>query len=210
MMRRLFATALLAAAAGAHAQGAASAPAAAASATPLTPAKKALIQRVLTAQQASLDNIARDVAERPAMQLTGSARQYIAAQVPEAKRQATWEQVQAATRKYIDEAVPLVKARAQALSQTTLTATLNERFTEDELRQVASTLELPAFRKFQQAMPEISDRFVQALIADAGPGVDPKLQALNQAITKALGILPPAGAASAPATPKAAASKPGK
>jgi len=218
-MRRLFAMTLLAAALGA-AQAQTASPSSTPAATPAasapsSPAKKALVQRVLALQQAALENTARDVAERPAMQLTGAAQQYVQARVPADKREAMWAQVQAAVRKYLAEAVPLVKERALALSQTSLAATIDERFTEDELRQLVTTLEAPAFRKFQQVMPEISDKFVQKLIADAGPSVDPKLKALDQSITSALGVGPAGAAASAPAGPRAgkpapAASKPGK
>ena len=211
-MRRLFVFALLMAALGAQAQTAASAPVP--SAAPASPAKKALIQRVLTLQQAALDNTARDVAERPAMQMTSSAQQYVQQRVPAEKREAAWGQVQAAVRKYLDEAVPLVKDRAAKLAQTSLSGTLDERFSEDELRQLVTTLEAPAFKKFQQVMPEISDGFIKKLIADAGPSVDPKLKALDQSIATALGLgatgAAPAASGSAPARaakPATAASK---
>lgn len=189
---------------GAWAQSTPAAPAAPAAASapaaPASPAKKALIQRVLTLQQPALENTAREVAERPAMQLTSAAQQYLQQRVPADKRDAMWTQVQAAVRKYLAEAVPLVRERALALSQTTLAGMLDERFTEDELKQLAATLENPAFKKFQQAMPEISDRFVQKLVADAGASVDPKLKALDASITTALGVPPAGTAASAPAS----------
>ena len=208
MRRHLITIALLGSTTlGAQAQSTPAAPAAAASApaAPASPAKKALIQRVLTLQQPALENTAREVAERPAMQLTSAAQQYLQQRVPADKRDAMWTQVQAAVRKYLAEAVPLVKERALALSQTTLAGMLDERFTEDELKQLAATLENPAFKKFQQAMPEISDRFVQKLVADAGASVDPKLKALDASISTALGVPSAGTAASTPASgPRAA------
>jgi hypothetical protein len=194
---------------GASAQSTPAAPASPAAASapsaPASPAKKALIQRVLTLQQPALENTAREVAERPAMQLTNAAQQYLQQRVPADKREAMWGQVQTAVRKYLAEAVPLVKERALALSQTTLAGMLDERFTEDELKQLAATLENPAFKKFQQAMPEISDKFVQKLVADAGASVDPKLKALDTSISTALGVPSAGAAASAPAAgPRAA------
>lgn len=205
-MRRLITIALLSSALGAWAQS--TAPAASAPAAPSSPAKKALVQRVLTLQQPALENTAREVAERPAMQLTSAAQQYLQQRVPPDKREAMWTQVQAAVRKYLAEAVPLVKDRALALSQTSLAGMLDERFTEDELKQLVTTLENPAFKKFQQAMPEISDKFVQKLIADAGASVDPKLKALDTSISTALGVPSNATGASAPAAAAPRAAKP--
>lgn len=205
-MRRLITIALLSSALGAWAQS--TAPAASAPAAPSSPAKKALVQRVLTLQQPALENTAREVAERPAMQLTSAAQQYLQQRVPPDKREAMWTQVQAAVRKYLAEAVPLVKERALALSQTSLAGMLDERFTEDELKQLVTTLENPAFKKFQQAMPEISDKFVQKLIADAGASVDPKLKALDTSISSALGVPPASTGASAPAAAAPRAAKP--
>lgn len=194
---------------GAQAQSTPAASAAPTTASaPASPAKKALIQRVLTLQQPALENTAREVAERPAMQLTSAAQQYLQQRVPADKREAMWTQVQAAVRKYLAEAVPLVKDRALALSQTALAGMLDERFTEDELKQLVVTLENPAFKKFQQAMPEISDKFVQKLIADAGASVDPKLKALDMSISTALGVPPAATGASAPAAAAPRAARP--
>ena len=210
MNRHLITIALLGSTAlGAWAQSTPATPAtASAPATPSSPAKKALVQRVLTLQQPALENTAREVAERPAMQLTNAAQQYLQQRVPADKREAMWTQVQAAVRKYLAEAVPLVKDRALALSQTALAGMLDERFTEDELKQLVTTLENPAFKKFQQAMPEISDKFVQKLIADAGASVDPKLKALDMSISTALGVPPAATGASAPAAAAPRAARP--
>ncbi|MDB5819241.1 MAG: hypothetical protein JWQ11_2881, partial [Rhizobacter sp.] len=77
---------------------------------------------------------------------------------------------------------------------------LEERFSEDELKQLVAFLESPVSKKYQTTMPELSTQLIQKLVADARPQIDPKVQTLERNIASALGVLPSPGAASAPAT----------
>ena len=66
-------------------------------------------------------------------------------------------------------------------------------------------------KKFQQASGEMQRNFMQKLVAEARPLIEPKLQALEQKVRAALGA--PAAAARRPtgaAAPKAAAKPPAK
>ena len=79
---------------------------------------------------------------------------------------------------------------------------LEEKFTEDELRQFVTWLESPASRKLQQVGPDMQNAFMQQLGSEANTLLGPKLQALEQKLSTTLGVPSLAG------SPAAAASRP--
>lgn len=184
---------------------------------PSSPAKLDLAQRLVALQAGSLDGLSRNLVETPARQMLAAAEPLIG-RVPAEKREAAAKQIQADARKYVDETFPIVRKRAGELSNSVLLAQVEEKFTEEELRQIVAFLESPANKKMQQVMPEISNALAQKLVADTRPSVEPRIKALEAAIGKSLGITPgaapatgqnaPAGGGLKPAAPKAGASKP--
>ena len=192
-MKRLMMAALLSSAALAHAQ---TTPAA--SATPASPAKKELVQKLLVLQQPGIEQVARGLVERPALQMMQEAGQVLQRQIAPDKREAIGKQVEADVKKYVEEATPLVRERAVKLAPATIGPILEEKFSEDELKQLIAWLESPINKKYAQIGPEMQTAFVQKLVVDARPVVDPKLQALDAKVRSTLG-LPAPGAASAPA-----------
>jgi hypothetical protein len=166
--------------------------------------KKELVQRVLQAQQSEIENVSRSIVERPAAQMMQEAGLAMQRQVPAEKREAIGKSIEAEVRKYIDESYPLVRERALKLAPTTIGTVLEEKMNEDELRQLATWLESPANKKFQQLGPEMRNSFIQKVLTESRPVVDPKIQALDGRIRVILGLPPaaPAPAASAPAGPR--------
>jgi hypothetical protein len=190
---------------GALAQGA-SAPAAAASsaasaASNSSPAKRDLAKRWVALQQASLDAAARSIVEAPARQLLGAADPVLRSKVPADKREAVAKQLQDEARKYADDLTPVVRKRAQELAQTQMLAAVEEKYTEDELRQVVGFYESPVFKKLQQTQPPIEQALGQKLLAGVQPTVETKAKALQATMAKILGVSPApvGGGASAPA-----------
>jgi len=189
-MRALIMVALLAGATLSHAQ------------TTTTSPKKELVAKLLALQQGSIEGLARNIAEEPAVQMMQAAGAALQSQVAPDRREATAKAIQAEARKYADEAVPLVRDRAVKLAPTALGPALEEKFSEDELKQLIAWLENPVNRKYQQFTGEMQGPFTQKLVADTRPAIGPKLQALEQNIRAVLisAAQPPASA------PKAAAS----
>jgi uncharacterized membrane protein YheB (UPF0754 family) len=148
--------------------------------------KKELVQKILTSQQAALDDMSRSVAEQPARQLAGAARQILAQAVPDDKRDATAKQVDAEIKKYIEGATPIVRASASKLSQSVIGPMMEEKFTEDELKQLVTMLESPILKKYQSALPEMSNSLLEKVVADARQQVTPKLQTAEANIRKIL------------------------
>ncbi len=175
---RVFIALLLAAAAPV-----ASAQAASAASAPSSPAKKALVSKVLKLQQSGIENLARQLAEQPALQLLQRAD--IALQrVPAERREQLARDIQADARKYAEEAVTLVRDRAIVLAPQTVGPILEANFSEDELKQIASILESPVNRKFQQLAGDMQRALAEKLIADTRTGVEPKLRQFEQSLNK--------------------------
>lgn len=200
-MKQLIATALVAAAALAQAQ----APAQTATPAPSSPAKKELVAKIVALQQPGIDNLARGIAERPAAQMMQAAGNVLQTKVAPEKREAVGKAIEADVKKYVDESAPILKDRAAKIGPATIGPIIEERFSEDELKQLATWLESPVNKKYQQIAPEMQQALVQKLVAEAGPLLDPKLKALEQRVRVALGV--PAAQPESAAPAKKAASK---
>jgi hypothetical protein len=166
--------------------------------------KKDLVAKILQSQQSGIENIARNIVERPAVQMMQAAGQVIV-QMPPDKRDAVGKQVDAELKKYVDESVPLLRERALKLAPTTFGAALEEKFTEDELKQLLAWFESPVNKKYQQTLPDMQNGFVQKLIAEGAPVLDPRIAALQDKVRGLLGVPAPQPAASAAKPARAAA-----
>lgn len=175
--------------------------------------KKELVQKILTLQQAGLDDLSKTVAEQPARQLVGAVRQVMAQAVPEDKREATAKQIDAEVKKYMEAATPILRSVAAKMAQSAVGPMIEEKFSEDELKQLVSMLESPTLKKYQSLMPEFTQNLLEKVVAEAGPQVKPKAQQLEANVRKILdtatggklsGGAPAPAAAPAPAPASAA------
>lgn len=171
---------------------------------PTSAAKKELINRLLAIQQPALESMTRDLIERPARQMMGAAEEALEVRVAPEKRPEAVKKIQDLLNKYRDETTPLIKDRATKIGQQSLGAVFEEKYTEDELKQLLASLEAPAYKKFQQSLPELTNTYAQAVVKDLEPIVQPKVKTLEQGVAAALGVPPPGTApAAAPAKPAA-------
>ena len=163
-------------------------------ATAASPGKKALVARILKIQQPGIDGMSRALVERPAITLLDNAGAALQERVPADKRDAIGKDIQADVKKYLDEAIPLVTKSATKLAPSTIGALLEDKFTEDELKQVATILETPAFGKYQKLSLDMQKVLMEKVLADTRGVVEPKVVALEDAVAKRLGISAPATA----------------
>jgi hypothetical protein len=161
-----------------------------------TPAKKELVARILKVQQPGMEMLARNLVEQPAIEMLDRAGAVLPSRVPAEKRDAVAKDIQGDVRKYVDETVPLVRDRAIKLAPSTVGTLLEEKFSEDELKQVAAMMESPVFAKFQALGGEMQKTLIEKLVAETRPQVEPKVRALEDSIAKRLGVT---GNASSPA-----------
>ncbi|MES2786917.1 MAG: hypothetical protein V4684_15745 [Pseudomonadota bacterium] len=172
-----------------------------------TPAKKELAARIIKQQQPGIEAMARTLVEQPAVELMNNAGVALQTRVPKERQEAVAAEIKTDISKYLEEATPVVQARAVRLAPTTIGALLEEKLTEDELKQVIAIMESPAYAKFQRMADEMQKVLVEKLVTETRGTIEPKVRVLEQTVAKRLGITNPPAAAGGATTPKPAAPK---
>lgn len=157
---------------------------------PASAGKKEQVSRILQLQQAAIEGMARGLAEQPAMQLMQQAGPAVQ-RLPAERREAVARDIEADLRKYAEESVPIVRDRAVKVAPGIIGPMLEERFTEDELRQVVAMLESPVIRKFQAMAVEMQKAMTEKIVAETKAEVEPKVRAMQLTVAKRLGLAPP-------------------
>ena len=98
--------------------------------------KQELVNKVLQLQQPAIDVMARAMVEQPAGQILQQVANVVRQRVPQDKRDELFKEMQADVRKFVDDTTPAVRQAAQKLAPTTVGALLNEKMSEDELREL--------------------------------------------------------------------------
>jgi hypothetical protein len=147
--------------------------------------KNDLVQKVLQLQQQGIEGIGRGIAMQTANQVLSAVAPALQA-VPADKREATAKDLQAEVRKFHDDIEPTLRKRAAEVGPATLSAMLESRFSEDELKTLVAWLESPVSRKFEQAVPEMQQALSQKIVADTKSTVEPRLKVLEAALRKRL------------------------
>jgi uncharacterized protein len=178
---------------------------AAAQGTTSSPAKKELVQRALQLQQPGIEAVGAALANQTASQVMQMAGQALT-RVPEDKRRTVGAELEAEVRKFQSDVTPLLRASAVKWAPSTLGVSLDEKFSEEELKSLIAWLESPVSRKYQQLSNESLPALSQKMIAETRPQVEPKLKALEQSMAAKLNAAmatPPASAPRNSGTPPA-------
>lgn len=170
--------------------------------TPSSAAKKELIAKLVAIQKPGAELLGQQTLQLPVQRLMQGALQALQ-QMPTEKREPAAKAIEAEVKKFIDDNTPMMKERAVKLSPSTIGPILEEKFSEDELRQLLAWLESPVSKKFNQISNELGKALQEKLLADAGPTLETRFNALQQSTAKHLGLNPQAApAASKPAPVK--------
>lgn len=148
--------------------------------------KKELVQKLLVLQQPGAEALARSIAQQTAGQFMQAAGEAIQ-RLPADKRQPAAKAVEADIKAFYGEIEPLLRERAVKLSASTVGTALEEKFTEDELKQLIAWAESPVNKKYKQLAPELENSLAEKLIADTRPIVEPKAKALERKLSGKLG-----------------------
>ena len=177
-------------------------------------AKNELVVKILQLQRGAIEGIATVLAQQPAQQMMQGASVALQSRVAPDRREAVAKEIQADLKKYVEDVVPLLREKAVKMAPTTIGTLLEEKFTEDELRQLIAIMESPVNKKFSQMNGELQKSLGEKLVADSRAVVEPKVKALEATIAKRLGITPqgapgpgPSGSGAAPVPAKPASGK---
>jgi hypothetical protein len=149
--------------------------------------KAALVKQLLDVQRPAVEGMARLLVNDSVAPILQAGGEYLQTQVPADKREALGKAAEAEVQKYVQEAFPIVRDKAIQLAPTTVGPLLEQNFNEDELKQLVAWLSSPLNKKFSELNPQLGSALTQKLVADVRPTIDPKLQALNVSVAKALG-----------------------
>lgn len=153
-------------------------------------AKKELVAKVLQLQQPGIETAARSLAEQPAANMVQQAGIALQARVPAEKRDAVAKDMQADLKKYLDDAVPFLTDRALKLAPSTVGVMLDEKFTEQELKELIAIMTSPVNRKFSAMGGEMQKALIEKLVVDTKDVILPKVKVLEASLSKRLGITP--------------------
>ncbi len=157
--------------------------------------KKELVARVMKAQEAGIEGVGRALAGQTSQRILQAAGQSLQ-RMPADKREAAAKDVQDDVKKFFDEVEPILRKRAIDLAPATVGAAYEERFSEEELKQVLAWLESPVSKKFAQLDRELGASLAEKVVADTRPVVEARMKTLEATLAKRLGVPGAAGSAS--------------
>jgi uncharacterized protein len=143
--------------------------------------KRALAERIVKAQQGSeVERMASGLAQRSAGRVAQDAATVLERQVPQANREAAGKQMNDALEAYIKDAAGIIKAKTPAALSQTVVPLYMEKFSLEELKQMATFFESDVSKKYQQVTPELGQAMMQGIIKETEGQINPKLSGLSK------------------------------
>ena len=159
-----------------------------------------LATKVVALQQGpELDRLVQQLSGGATQELIASWGPKLEASVPKAKQQKASEDLNVELKKYSEDTSKLIGRQVGKVSADTLVPAYAERFSLEELKQIAAFFESPAIKKYQSAAPELGNIFVQKLIEASRPEVVARAKQFDEVAVKIVGSAPaPAASGKAP------------
>jgi len=142
--------------------------------------KQALVQRVLA--KMGLDAVGLQMLQTPVADMLRQSRVVVQSRVPADKQDATMKDITAEATKFVDQETPALRASTHTIVQSSVAPLLAQKFSEDELKQLAGILESPVLAKFETVLPELK-RAVGENVAKANAAqIQPKMTDLQNRV----------------------------
>ncbi len=174
MLRTMWMTMALGAgvglAAGAHAEGM----------TGVPPAKQALVQRVL--DKMGLESVGLQMLQAPVADMLRQSRVVVQSRVPADKQDATMKDITAEATKFVEQESAGLRTSTRAIVQSSVAPLLAQKFSEDELKQLAGILESPVLAKFESVVPEMKKAVGENVAKANAAQIQPKMTALQNRV----------------------------
>jgi hypothetical protein len=174
MLRSMWMTMALGAgaglAAGAHAEGMNGVPS----------AKQALVQRVL--DKMGLESVGLQMLQAPVADMLRQSRVVVQSRVPADKQDATMKDITAEATKFVEQETPALRTSTHAIVQSSVAPLLAQKFSEDELKQLAAILESPVLAKFESVVPEMKKAVGENVAKANAAQIQPKMTELQNRV----------------------------
>ena len=115
--------------------------------------------------------------------------------VPQARQEKAREQLNAALKTYYDDVSKIINGRVIQVSSGALIPAYMERFSLDELKQIATFFESPVIKKYQAAAPELGNIFIKELVDATRNDVTSRVREFDDVAIKIVGTTSAPGAA---------------
>lgn len=121
--------------------------------------------KVVSLQQGpELDRLVAQLADSAAQELIANWGPKLDSNVPKAKLKQATDDLNVELKKYAQDTSKLIAKQVNKVSTDVLVPAYADRFTLDELKQLAAFFESSAVKKYQAAAPELGNLFVQKLV----------------------------------------------
>jgi hypothetical protein len=155
--------------------------------------------KVVALQQGpELDRLIAQLADSATDEVLQNWGQRLQADVPAARQEQAKDELNAELKKLYDDITRAIKNKVIVASGDALVPAYMERFSIDELKQIATFFESPAIKKYQAAAPELGSIFVKQLVEVTRADVTSRVKQFDDSAAKIVG-------ATSPATPRATA-----
>lgn len=146
--------------------------------------------KVATQQGPELERLVRQLAEGSAQDVLQAWSPKLQSNVPKDKLQQATAQLNAELKMYFDDVTKVINGKVAKASTDALIPAYMEKFTLDELKQLAAFFDSPAIKKYQVAAPELGNIFIKQLIDASRVDVMARGQQFDESATKIIGTTP--------------------
>jgi hypothetical protein len=144
------------------------------------PEKQALVQRVLA--KMALDSVGLQMLQAPVAEMLRQSRVVVTSRVPAEKQEATMKDVTAEATRFLEQETPGLRASTHAVVQTSVAPLLAQKFSVDELKQLAEILESPVLAKFETLVPEMKKAVGENVAKANQAQIQPKMTELQNRV----------------------------
>lgn len=157
--------------------------------------------RVVALQQGpELQRLVAQLADGATQEILQNWGPRLQANVPQARQEKAGEELNAELKTYYDDVFKIINGKVIQVSNSALIPAYVERFSLDELKQIAAFFESPVIKKYQAAAPELGGLFVKELVEATRVDVTARVRQFDDKAAKIVGSAPAsAPAAKAPA-----------
>ena len=142
--------------------------------------KQAPVKRVLA--KMALDSVGMQMLQAPVAEMVRQSRVVITSRVPAEKQEAAMKDVSDEASKFIEQEAPPLRASTQAVVQASVAPLLAQKFSTEELKQLADILESPLLAKFERLVPEMKRTFGENVAKANAAQIQPKMTELQNRV----------------------------
>lgn len=142
--------------------------------------KQALVKRVLA--KMALDSVGLQMLQAPVAEMVRQSRVVVTSRVPAEKQEAVMKDVTAEANSFLEKEGPALRTSTHAVVQSSVAPLLAQKFSVEELKQLADILESPVLAKFETLVPEMKKSVGDNVAKANAAQIQPKMTDLQKRV----------------------------